>query len=273
MIGKSGQIEGVTTHHPHPWRFEFDKMASPAAALRIRTRGQPEALAMHAHPQGQLVMVARGAMTCEVPGALWMAPVHGGLWIPGGVPHGNRVTADADVCFLFVAQDAASMPSACCALGISPLLRELVLHLADLPEPQGAETERLHGVLLDQLVRAPSESMHLPVSDEPRLRRMVDALMQDPSDRTSTAQWASRLAMSERTFTRLVLQETGMSFGRWRQRLHLIVALQWLSSGMPVQQVAGELGYDSVSGFIAMFRKTMGKPPARYLAERRPGGP
>jgi AraC-like DNA-binding protein len=264
-------MKRVTPNQAGPWNFEFDKMDAPVAALRIRTRGHGEELAMHAHAQGQLVMVLRGAMTCEVPGALWMAPVHGGLWIPGGMPHGNRVTHDADVCFVFVAHDAARLPRNCCALGIAPLLRELILHLASLPAggPPDGETGRLHAVVLDQLARMPTESMHLPVSDEPRLRRMVDALMNDPSDRATAAQWASRLAMSERTFGRLVQQETGMSFGRWRQRLQLIVALQWLSSGQSVQQVAAELGYDSVGAFIAMFRKAMGKPPARYLSERR----
>lgn len=262
----------VTPNPTGPWNFEFDKMNAAVAALRIRTYDHSEELAMHAHPQGQLVLVLRGAMTCEVPGALWMAPVHGGLWIPGGLPHGNRVTADADVCFLFVARGAATMPQDCCALGIAPLLRELILHLAALPvgEPLDEEAERLHAVTLDQLVRMPAESMHLPVSDEPRLRKMVAALIDDPSDRTTVAQWSSRLAMSERTFGRLVQHETGMSFGRWRQRLQLIVALQWLSSGQSVQQVAADLGYDSVSAFIAMFRKAMGKPPARYLAELRP---
>jgi len=264
-------MKNVSPNRAGPWNFEFDKMDADVAAWRIRPLGHDEALAMHAHAQGQLVMVLHGAMTCEVPGALWMAPVHGGLWIPGNVPHENRLTADADVCFLFVASDAADMPRDCCAMGISPLLRELILHLATPPGddvPDG-EIGRLHAVVLDQLVRMHAEPMHLPVSDEPRLRRLVAELMADPADRSTATQWASRLAMSERTFGRLVRRETGMSFGRWRQRLQLIVALQWLSSGQSVQQVAVDLGYDSVGSFIAMFKKAMGKPPARYLAEQR----
>ncbi|WP_208511098.1 AraC family transcriptional regulator [Variovorax paradoxus] len=262
----------MSAPRPNPWSFEFERMATPLAAVRIRTGAQAEELATHHHPQGQLVLVLRGAMSCEVPGALWMAPIHGGLWIPGGMPHANRVTADADVCFLFVAPGAAAMPAGCAAMGVAPLLRELVLHLAALPrggQGDAPETGRLCAVVLDQLVRMPAETMHLPVSGEPRLRRLVEALMNDPSDRTTVAQWASRLATSERTLARLVQAETGMSFGRWRQRLHLIVALQWLSAGATVQQVAGDLGYDSVSAFIAMFRKAMGVPPARYLAQRR----
>ncbi|MDM0074795.1 helix-turn-helix transcriptional regulator [Variovorax sp. J2P1-59] len=246
-------------------------MDAAVAAIQIRTQAVVGELATHQHRQGQLVMVLHGAVTCEVPGALWMAPAHGGLWIPGGVPHSNRVTANGNVCFLFVQDGAALMPKTCCALAIHPLLRELILHLAALPKggQHDAEATRLRAVLLDQLVRMPTETMHLPVSDEPRLRRLIEALMQDPSDRSTASQWASRLAMSERTLTRLVQSETGMSFGRWRQRLHLVLALQWMSSGASVQQVAEKLGYESVSAFIVMFRKSVGKPPARYFSERR----
>ncbi len=64
-------------------------------------------------------------------------------------------------------------------------------------------------------------------------------------------------------------RETGMSFGRWRQQLHLLIALQRLDQGASVQTVALDLGYEGASAFVTMFRKAMGKPPARYLAERR----
>lgn len=268
---KSGQHDSGDSHEQGPWSFEFDKMQARVAAVRIHAHALAEELPTHQHRQGQLAMVLRGTVTCEVPGALWMAPLHGGFWIPGGVPHSLRVSPGGKVCFLFVEDAAAVMPPTCCALGISPLLRELILRLVAMAgDPQcEPRAQRLHAVLLDELVRMPTEALYLPVSDEPRLRRFLDALMRDPSDRTTAAQWASRLAMSERTLTRLVQLETGMSFGRWSQRLRLIVALQWLTSGLSVQQVANDLGYDSVSAFIAMFRKAMGQPPARYLAQRR----
>lgn len=70
---------------------------------------------------------------------------------------------------------------------------------------------------------------------------------------------------------RLVLEETGMTFGRWRQQLHIIVALQRLSAGASVQAVSEALGYESVSAFITMFKKALGKPPARYFTDRDNG--
>ena len=35
-----------------------------------------------------------------------------------------------------------------------------------------------------------------------------------------------------------------------------------------MQRVALDLGYENASGFITMFRKAVGQPPARYLADR-----
>lgn len=59
-----------------------------------------------------------------------------------------------------------------------------------------------------------------------------------------------------------------MSFGHWRRQLHVMLALQRLTKGETVQRVALDLGYESASGFVTMFRKAVGKPPARYLAEK-----
>lgn len=72
--------------------------------------------------------------------------------------------------------------------------------------------------------------------------------------------------MSERNLARLVVSETGLSFRRWRHQLQLIVALQGLIRGQSVQQVAQDLGYDSTTAFITMFKKGLGQTPARYIA-------
>ena len=63
----------------------------------------------------------------------------------------------------------------------------------------------------------------------------------------------------------------GMSFGRWRQQLHLMLAVKWLETDSSVQQVTEDLGYESAGSFVTMFRKALGSSPARYMAERRAG--
>lgn len=154
---------------------------------------------------------------------------------------------------------------------LPPLVRELILHLADQGPsyPSEGKMARLASVLLEQIPDAPVEALYLPVSTHPKIKHITDALFATPGDRTTLRQWAVRLATSERSLARLVQSETGVSFGRWRQQLHLVIALRHLAEGQSVQNVAGTLGYDSVSAFITMFKKALGKSPTQYFASFR----
>ena len=197
-----------------------------------------------------------------------MVPPQYAVWIPGQMPHSNRATPGAQLCFLFIEPGAASLPERCCTLKISPLVRELILSLAEKSREQLqlAATSRLVDVLFDELPLQRQEHLQLPVSPHPKIRLMSEKMAEEPAAWQTLAQWASHFAMSERNLARLVVKETGLSFRRWRHQLQLIVALQHLISGKSVQQVAQSLGYDSTTAFITMFRKGLGQTPARYMA-------
>ena len=233
-------------------------------------------LAAHHHRKAQLIYMARGVLTCEVSQGLWIVPPQCAVWIPGGTQHSVKGVGAIEVYTLFVEPASApTLPDACCTVSVSPLLRELLLRCARFPTlypVKGAES-RLVTVLLDELAAAPVEKLHLPMPSDGGLRRIADGMTADPSDRATVHQWAKRIGVSERTLRRLVLQETGMSFGRWRQQLHIILALQWLSRGASVQSVATDLGYESASSFVVMFRKALGASPARYMTQRLVGSP
>ncbi|MGH7091579.1 MAG: AraC family transcriptional regulator [Stellaceae bacterium] len=247
-----------------------DTAAGPVVAVVVNAPEASSECRMHRHNEAQLVMAVRGAITCEVPNGLWIVPPRCGIWIPGNVPHSNSISADGTLCLLYVRSAAVPLPTECCTLRVSPLLREMILRLAELPQVYDADWPigRLAGALLDELTQMPTKQLRLPITGDQRLRRIADMLLKDPSDRSTMAQWAKRVAMSERTLGRLIVTETGMSFGRWRQQLHIIIALQRLAAGHAVQTVSQDLGYESVSAFITMFKKALGKSPGRYLAER-----
>lgn len=107
--------------------------------------------------------------------------------------------------------------------------------------------------------------------NDPRLRRIADAMIAAPADRGTIGLWAQRAGLSERTLARVIRRETGMSFGRWRQQLSILLAVKWLAGGASIQQVADDVGYESVPSFVTMFRKAMGTSPGRYMAERHAG--
>ena len=105
--------------------------------------------------------------------------------------------------------------------------------------------------------------------EDARLRSIVEAMMAAPSERGTMQYWAQRAGLSERSLARLLARETGMSFGRWRQQLAIMMALRWMAGGASIQQVAHDLGYESAGSFVTMFRKTVGVSPARYMSSMR----
>lgn len=229
----------------------------------------------HRHRKAQLLYVISGVLTVEASDGIWTVPPHCAIWIPSGTTHMARSVTRVVVGNLYVEPPLAGhLRDTCGILFVQPLLRELLLRFIAGPPlyPEGDTREaRLVGVLLDELQAAPLEPLHLPVPADRRLRRLVDTLIDDPSLRFTIEEWGARVGASNRTLTRLFQRETGMSFTRWRQQLHVGLALQRLAAGQSVTNVAFELGYESTSAFIAMFRRMLGTTPARYFAEAATG--
>jgi AraC-like DNA-binding protein len=228
----------------------------------------------HRHRKSQIILVEQGALSCEVEGGLWIVPPRSAVWIAGGALHAIKVTGALKGYGAFVEPGAdVRRHKSCCAVSVTPLLRELLARSATLPAlyVEGGSETRLMNVLLDELAAAEVADLHLPMPTDARLRTMVDLMMAAPADRSSMEVWARRVGLSERTLARLISQETGMSFGRWRQQLNVMLAIKWLAGGVSIQQVAANLGYGSIPSFVTMFRKALGTPPGRYMAERHVG--
>ncbi len=247
-----------------------DQFDRPIVSFCIETGKNNDELPLHAHKKGQLVVASHGSVMCRSPNGLWIVPPQGAVWIPADVMHSNCVSDNGRIYVVYIDPQVSMLPKTCCTFTISSLVRELIHRLAVFPPlyPVDGPTSRLGRVLLDELVQMSTEQMYLPISTDSRLQHLATSLLNDPGDRSTIDELAARYAMSVRTFARLVFKETGMTFGRWRQRLHILVALQRLSAGSSVQAVSLDLGYETPSAFITMFKKTMGKSPRRFLAER-----
>lgn len=251
--------------------FDPDLTDRPAVARQLDFADHEAEVPRHAHRKGQLILALHGAVTCTADNEIWIVPPNCGVWIPGGVPHSARATENARLNYLFVEPGAATLPEECCTLSVSPMIQEIIDRLAreGADYPPDSHAARLARVVLDELVEMPRERFNLPISNDPKIRAIADALAAEPSDRGTLGEWAKRVAMSERSLARLMIQETGLTFGRWRQQLRLVVALRELASGASVQNVAAELGYESVNAFITMFKKALGSTPAQYFSQYR----
>jgi len=251
--------------------FDPDSTRCAAVARLLDFTEYEAEVPVHTHRKGQLILALYGAVTCRAENEIWIVPPHCGVWIPGGIAHSARATWNAHLSYLFIEPGAAARPEQCCTFAVSPLIRELMNRLVreDNDYPPDSHAARLARVTLDELVNMPRQNFNLPVSAHPKIQAMAETLVSHPQDRSTLNEWARRLALSERSLARLMVRETGLSFGRWRQQLHLIIALRGLASGESVQNVAHELGYESVNAFITMFKKSVGCTPALYFSERK----
>jgi AraC-like DNA-binding protein len=226
-------------------------------------------LPRHKHEWHQLIYGSFGVMTVTTAGGTWVIPPHRAVWVPAGVEHAIELSGSVLMQSLYLAAGvSAALPAECCAVNVSPLLRELMTHIAapeTLTRPPAVRA-RLLGVLLDQLEVLPTIPMQLPLPRDPRAVRVADWLRENPDAPGLLKQMARRSGASARTVERLFQSETGMTFGKWRQQLRLLHALRQLATGRPVTAVALEVGYDSPSAFIAMFRAALGTTPTRYFA-------
>jgi AraC-like DNA-binding protein len=226
----------------------------------------------HAHPWGQLIYASEGVMKVRAGEQFWIVPPQRAVWAPPKTMHEIWTSGTFAMRTLYIAPQLSVLLSPeCKALDISPLLRELVLHIVrvGMLDSSTLAHGNLINVLLDQLVDAQSLILSLRLPTEKRARAVADRLQLMPSDDASIDSLAREAGASTRTLQRLFLAETGLRFSEWRQRLRLLHAVALLNSGVSVTEAGFDAGYNSTSAFIAAFRKQIGETPRRYCATRR----
>lgn len=226
----------------------------------------------HAHPWPQVVFAERGALAVFVADRQWIVPTHRALWVPSGMAHVVESVGEVWLRTLYL-RPTSGVRSAqgICVLDVGPLLRELILESVR----RGAVDEdgpQLHlvGLLEDQLDRASTMKLALPLPKDLRARRVAERALANLQQAKTLANLADGCGASPRTLERLFLAETGLSFGQWRQQARLQFAIRRLAESAEVATVALECGYASVSAFVSMFRQALGDTPGRYLGSADP---
>jgi len=220
----------------------------------------------HAHPWHQLLYATSGAMTVYAARWSWIIPAARAVLIPAGCRHSMRMWGEVAMRSLYFPPRLDSPvlhhPD-CRVLTVTPLLREMILRVADLGalDSRVPEQARLAGVLLDELHLTPPEPLALPLPADRRAAAVARDVLADPGQEPSLDALARRHAAGRRTLERLFRAETGMSFGMWQQKARLLSSARALAENRPVTEAALDAGYSSVSAFIAAFKRTFGCTP------------
>jgi len=250
--------------------FPNEQRITDGRALLVHThhRQAGEEKNLHIHPEGQIWAVQEGLVTAELAEGSWILPQGRIGWIPPGTVHAAKVFRTAtgwmaylrpDLCKSFPNQPAVFETTA-----LSSVLLDRISNWNTSASTLSLQQNRLLDVLVDELMASQTEPMYLPMPRTPGLLKMALAIAADPADSRTIAEWALYSGISERGLTRHFRLETGMSLVQWRTVARMKRALELLAGDVSVTATALEVGYDSISSFVTVFRQTFGITPARY---------
>ncbi|MFC0409689.1 AraC family transcriptional regulator [Roseomonas elaeocarpi] len=108
---------------------------------------------------------------------------------------------------------------------------------------------------------------------EPRLARAILALHRQPGRDWTVAELARESGTSRSVFAERFQATTGVPPLRYATELRMRLASQWLTEDrLPIEAVAGRLGYSSQAAFSRAFKRITGVPPGASRAGVAVGG-
>ena len=220
----------------------------------------------HSHPKAQLIYAVSGVMHVETTHVSYSIPPSTALLMPAGVVHSIHMEGQVAMRTLFLRAAAAKgRCEQCKVITVTPLLRELILTACCESVDRVTNSRNHHLVMLalDEIDRSSVLPLNLPLTPDPRLRTIIDALRANPANSSPLSQWASVTNVSERTLARLFRHKTGLSFRQWRQNARLTAAMSALAVGKSLAIAAEIAGFDSQPAFGAAFRRFFGVTPGQ----------
>ena len=230
----------------------------------------------HGHDWHQLIFASTGLLQVWTGRGSWIVPPHWAIFVPAGLVHSIRFAAPSELRTLYLRPDwREAMLADCAVIGVSPLLRELILRAAQegMLDSRDKVEAALATLIAEEFRQAGAPPFDLPRPVSPQLVRAAELIAGDTGDAASTTALARAVGLGVRTLERRFHAETGLTPGRWRRQHALLAALERLATGAPIKQVAAAAGYATPSAFTAAFRAAFGTTPGRYFADRGPGLP
>ena len=203
----------------------------------------------HKHLYAQLLYPAEGVVRVWAGESVWLVHASSALWLPPQMPH------------KFVATGMT---------GISPLLRELLIAINQLPPSQSTTDKQqlrfsaLETLILQEIKMGVKMSLELPWPNDERLQQLCENLLNNQGYLPTLDNLADKINVSSRTLMRLFVKETGLTFRHWVQQMHVISAVTLLDDGYSLTKIAHRLGYASAESFGNMFKRRTGYSPGKF---------
>ena len=179
----------------------------------------------HKHLYAQLLYPTEGVVRVWAGESVWLVHASSALWLHPQMPHKFVATGNVLLKTVLVSEaDSETLGKVCFMTGISPLLRELLIAINQLPPSQSTTDKQqlrfsaLETLILQEIKMGVKMSLELPWPNDERLQQLCAVTLLD--DGYSLTKIAHRLGYaSAESFGNMFKRRTGYSPGKFTRRL------------------------------------------------------
>ena len=226
----------------------------------------------HCHDLHQIQYAVMGAVEVESEAAHYLLPPQQAAWIPAGLSHRTTIRTTVRTISVFFQPDMVAAPGERVRiLAVAPVLRELMIYSRRWPIGRsGVDPDPLADSFFAVLGQLVSESLDqemplsLPTSRDPDVAAAM-SWTQDHLIGATVMEVARSVGLSERSLRRRFEVVVGMSWRDYLLQARLLRSMALLAQpSRSVLEIAGLVGFDSLSAFGRAFRRRTGETPSEY---------
>lgn len=228
----------------------------------------------------QFVYSEGGVIIIKTETAQWYLPAKHFMIIPPNIPHSIHSTSrKVDIYNLYFRIDSNDhiFYQKMQIYAICPLLREMVVFTKHWKERIGLEDTlkfNYFSVIKGLLPNAKNNELLFPAQTyfptNERLIKMTEYVKENLDKKISMRDAALFIGMSEKTMSRAIMKDLGISYIRYVISLRIITAIELMQENKyNINQIAALVGYDSLSTFIKNFKKIIGTTPKEYELSKK----
>ncbi|HET6392247.1 MAG TPA: helix-turn-helix domain-containing protein [Blastococcus sp.] len=211
----------------------------------------------HSHPVPHLVYVVAGTGLLTVEGRTLELCEGQGVWLPADVEHGLTLRDGGMAIGPLLGADAVPPGGRPRVVGPVPALSTLVTVLLCAAPEDDDERVPLRSALEDVLRTVTREHFPLTMPEHPVAQAIARAAARFDG---TLDQLAERHYISARQVQRLFVDETGLTFARWRTRARLNLAIVSLRAGEGMRTAMQTSGFATRHGLLKALSRECGLP-------------
>lgn len=250
-----------------PSRFKKKTLGRPV--LPRATNMPPwEHVKTHKHTWGQLAYTSNGVLTLFTPEGKFIIPPQQALWLPPGLEHESFCRYGGKFRSVYIDEKFTErLGTSAKSIEVDSVLRALILEICTWQDDYQLDdkTQRFIDVFIDRIELAKETNFVMPLSEDVRLMPIISELLANPGNKLTIEQWGEKVGASSRTLSRLFNKQMNMGFSQWKQKLKSFKAVELLEAGYRQQDIAHQLGFESVSAFNTAFKHYFGVAPNAYV--------